>query len=211
LLANLQHYLCAALIGQMQLILAGETDALIGDMNLVLAGRTSALGNPLPVTIYRASPATLPGPPPHIWIEAQAPQTEDQLAPIGNTVGLDGNGNQEYGSVLWGPLVDFGLRCALPAERDDIFDRLYRAFAGFGINPTTGERWIFDINVNTGIIVADVVRPRLTTVETTQYGPLFEATASLVITTVTVDSVAQETITAIDINPVLVTITVPTE
>lgn len=194
MLLNLTHYLTAAIIEQMQLILAANT---------------SETGNPLPVTIYRASPAILPGPPPHIWVEASVPATNDETAILGNTVGVDGSGNQAYGGVLWGPLVDFGVRCANAPERDDIFDKLWQAFSGVGINPATGNRWIFDINVNVGVIVADVQNERTATDETTQYGPLFEATASLLITTVAPDSASQGIISAVDINPIVITLYVP--
>lgn len=195
MLPNLQHYVTAALIQQMQLILAGTT---------------SATGNPLTVPVFRASPATLPGPPPHIWVRAEAAGSPDELAILGSAVGQDSGGNQLYGAVLWGPLVTFGVRCQSAPERDDLFDILYRAFAGSGINPATGNRWIYDINVNVGIVVADVTGERtMDDVETTQYGALFEATASLVVTTVASESVSQAAIESVDINPVTVTIAVP--
>lgn len=194
--ANLSHYLVAALVQQ---------------TNLILAGNISALGNSLPVTVYRKSPQTPTPSPPHIWFEAQETGSLDELEILGNTVGQDSSGNQLYGAVLWGPMVDFGLRCRLPAERDDIFDKLYQAFSGMGINPATGNRWILDININVGIVVADVTNEhRLTqATETTGFGPLWEATGSLVISTVAADSITQQAITAVDINPVTVALLVP--
>ena len=195
MLANLSHYVCAALIEQTKLILAGNT---------------SALGNSLPVTIFRASPTVdATPPPPHIWFEAQATTSRDELDILGNTVGQDSQGNQAFGAVLWGPMVDFGVRCRNPAERDDLFDKLYQAFGGMGINPTSGNRWIVDISANVGIVIADVTDERFATVETTPQGPLYEATASLVITTVAAASVTQALVNAVDINPVVVTVAVP--
>jgi hypothetical protein len=78
-----------------------------------------------------------------------------------------------------------------------------------GINPATGNRWVLDINVNVGIIVADVTNEHFATTETTGFGQLFEATGSLVISTVAADSITQQTITAVDVNPIVVTLLVP--
>jgi hypothetical protein len=191
---NQSHYLCAALIQQTQLILANNA---------------SALGNSLPVTIYRKMPQTSDPSPPHIWFESQETGSPDELEILGNTVGQDSSGNQLFGAVLWGPMVNFGLRCRAPAERDDIFDKLYQAFSGMGINAATGNRWIRDINTNVGIIVADVTNEHFATTETTGFGQLYEATGSLVISTVAADSITQQTITAVDINPVSVVVYIP--
>lgn len=196
MLANLGHYLTAALVQQ---------------TNLILANNASALGNALPVTVYRKNPAIPDPPPPHIWFEAAATGSPDELEVLGNTVGQDSSGNQLYGSVLWGPLVDFGLRCRLPAERDDLFDKLCQAFSGMGVNPATGNRWILDISINVGIVVADITNEHRPTgpTETTGFGPLWEATGSLVISTVAADSVMQSIIEAVDVNPIVVTLWVP--
>lgn len=193
---NQTHYLTAALIQETQAILAGHT---------------SATGQPQTVTIFRADPMQPEPPPPHIWFQARAMRGGDALEVLGNTVGLDSQGNQQYGSVLFGPLVDFGLRCRLAAERDDLFDAFYQAFSGQGVNPATGNRWIVDINVAVGVVVADITETRLTHVETSQFGPLYEATGSLVVTTVSKASAAEQVITAVNINPVTVTLNVPTE
>lgn len=194
MIANLTAYLCAALIEQSQTILAGHL---------------SELGNSQPVTIYRARPQAPVPAPPHLWFEAQGPRPGDETEVLGNTVGFDGQGNQQYGAIWFGPLVDFGLRCRQPFERDALFDALYQAYEGFGVNPATGNRWVLDVYRNVGVLVAEVVNPRLTTIETTTFGPLYEATGSLVVSTVSSASFDEQIIQTIDINPVTITLAFP--
>ena len=194
MIANLTAYLTAALIEQSQAILAGHL---------------SELGNGQPVTIYRARPQVPVPAPPHLWFEAQGPRPGDETEVLGNTVGFDGQGNQRYGAVLFGPLVEFGLRCRQPYERDALFDALYQAYEGFGINPATGNRWVLDVYRNVGVLVAEVANPRLTTIETTTFGPLYEATGSLVVSTVSSASFDEQIVQTIDINPVTITLAFP--
>lgn len=185
------------------------TAALVQQTQAVLSGFSSELGNPLTVTIFRANPQVPVPAPPHVWIEAQGPRSGEEIAVLGNTVGVDSSGNQQFGAIYFGPLVDIGLRCRQAYERDFLFDALAQAFDGSGINAATGNRWIIDINKAVGVIVADVVNPRLTTTETTNFGPLYEATFSLVVTTVAPQTAADQTIAFVNINPVVVTLNVP--
>lgn len=194
MIANLTAYLTAALVQQTQAILAGHR---------------SELGNSQPVSIFRGRPQ-LPDPPiPHLWLEAQGPRPGDETEVLGNTVGFDGQGNQQYGAVLFGPLVEFGLRCRQPFERDTLFDALYQAYQGFGVNPATGNRWVLDVYQAVGVLVAEVANPRLTAIETTNFGPLYEATGSLVVSTVSSASFDEQIIQTITINPVTITLAFP--
>lgn len=182
--ANLAHYCTYAVAEQFE---------------LMLPNYRSELGNAQTVPVAREWTEQPAKAPPDIWVDTKLTAMQSQPF-VGDDTGNDGSGNPQFGIVLDGVPVDFGVRALKPAEVDNLFDFL--CLLRWAVNPATNVRWAQEFYQRRGVEILDMVPTTKRQTRASQFGgTLYEIEGQAVIRTAVSVNVVYQPLTSIVILP----------